>query len=50
MSSRSLTGSDTVNQNSGILGLFWFWKRQTQLGVLFDSSTGFHLPNRKSYL
>ena len=23
----------------------WLWNRQTKLGVAFNSSSGFHLPN-----
>ncbi|WP_413161358.1 hypothetical protein ACL6C3_22685 [Capilliphycus salinus ALCB114379] len=34
-SSRSPTGSDTVNLKSGIFGLFWVWKRQTQQTLVF---------------
>ena len=40
-----LTGSDTGNKNADILGQLWLWNRQTQLGQIFDSSSGFHLPN-----
>lgn len=39
------TGSDTGNCNQDISGQLWFWNRQTKLGKVFDSSTGFHLPN-----
>ena len=39
------TGSDTGNRNLDIEGQLWLWNRQTNLGVVFDSSTGFHLPN-----
>jgi Uma2 family endonuclease len=39
------TGSDTGNKNADILGQLWLWNRQTQLGQIFDSSSGFHLPN-----
>jgi Uma2 family endonuclease len=39
------TGSDTGNRNLDIEGQLWLWNRQTKLGVVFDSSTGFHLPN-----
>lgn len=39
------TRSDTGNKNADILGQLWLWNRQTQLGQIFDSSSGFHLPN-----
>ncbi|MGH8002227.1 MAG: Uma2 family endonuclease [Brasilonema sp.] len=39
------TGSDTGKRNIDIEGQLWLWNRQTKLGSVFDSSTGFHLPN-----
>ncbi|MBW4645021.1 MAG: Uma2 family endonuclease [Goleter apudmare HA4340-LM2] len=39
------TGSDTGKRNFDIAGQLWLWNRQTRLGVAFDSSSGFHLPN-----
>ncbi|MCC5607067.1 Uma2 family endonuclease [Nostoc sp. CHAB 5834] len=39
------TGSDTGKRNFDIAGQLWLWNRQTKLGVAFDSSTGFYLPN-----
>ncbi|MBW4621623.1 MAG: Uma2 family endonuclease [Cyanosarcina radialis HA8281-LM2] len=39
------TGSVTGNRNLDIEGQIWLWNRQTKLGVAFNSSTGFHLPN-----
>ncbi|VXD19503.1 Uma2 family endonuclease [Planktothrix paucivesiculata] len=39
------TGSETGNKNLDIAGQLWLWNRQNQLGIAFDSSTGFHLPN-----
>lgn len=39
------TGSDTGNRNLDIEGQLWLWNRQTKLGVAFNSSGGFHLPN-----
>lgn len=39
------TGSDTGHRNLEIEGQLWLWNRQTQLGIAFNSSTGFHLPN-----
>jgi Uma2 family endonuclease len=39
------TGGETGNRNAGIVALLWLWNQQTKLGVTFDSSTGFKLPN-----
>ncbi|WP_374703946.1 Uma2 family endonuclease [Nostoc sp. CENA543] len=39
------TGSDTGKRNLDIAGQLWLWNRQAKLGVVFDSSTGFHLPD-----
>ncbi|MGL5081688.1 MAG: Uma2 family endonuclease [Microcoleaceae cyanobacterium] len=39
------TGSDTGQYNAGLIVDFGIWNRQTQLGKVFDSSTGFKLPN-----
>jgi Uma2 family endonuclease len=39
------TGSITGNRNLDIEGQIWLWNRQAKLGVAFNSSTGFHLPN-----
>ncbi|MFB8787716.1 MAG: Uma2 family endonuclease [Potamolinea sp.] len=39
------TGSETGNYNQDISGQLWLWNRQTKLGKVFDSSSGFHLPN-----
>ena len=41
----SPTGSETGRKNSDLGGQFWYWNRQYKLGVVFDSSTGFTLPN-----
>ncbi|MDZ8188535.1 MAG: Uma2 family endonuclease [Nostoc sp. ChiSLP02] len=41
----SPTGGETGNINSEISADFVFWNRQTQLGICFDSSTCFKLPN-----
>jgi Uma2 family endonuclease len=38
-------GSETGNTNVEIAADFVIWNRQTQLGKVFDSSTGFQLPN-----
>ncbi|WP_414755012.1 Uma2 family endonuclease [Anabaena sp. CCY 9910] len=42
------TGSDTGYKNSDINAQLWLWNRQAKLGVVFDSSSGFHLPNGSS--
>ncbi|MEG4857214.1 Uma2 family endonuclease [Microcoleus sp. K1-B6] len=39
------TGSDTGKRNQDVSGQLWQWNPQTKLGVVFDSSTGFQLPN-----
>ncbi|MGD1903278.1 MAG: Uma2 family endonuclease [Geitlerinemataceae cyanobacterium] len=39
------TGGDTGRRNTSITGQLWAWNRRMKLGVAFDSSTGFHLPN-----
>lgn len=39
------TGGTTGNRNFDIAGQLWFWNRHTKLGIAFDSSTGFSLPN-----
>lgn len=39
------TGGETGRQNAEIVADFVLWNRQTKLGVCFDSSTGFKLPN-----
>jgi Uma2 family endonuclease len=41
----SPAGSDTGRQNWGLAGQLWLWNQQTRLGVGFDSSAGFTLPN-----
>lgn len=41
----SPTGSETGNRNAGLVAQLWVWNEQTQMGKVFDSSTGFHLPN-----
>lgn len=35
----------TGRQNGDLYGQLWLWNRQTQLGITFDSSTGFTLAN-----
>ncbi|MBW4538197.1 MAG: Uma2 family endonuclease [Myxacorys chilensis ATA2-1-KO14] len=39
------TGGETGNRNFEIATEFGIWNRQYKLGVCFDSSTGFNLPN-----
>jgi Uma2 family endonuclease len=39
------TGGDTGWRNSDIGGEIRDWNRRCKLGKVFDSSTGFHLPN-----
>ncbi|MEQ9621675.1 Uma2 family endonuclease [Coleofasciculus chthonoplastes] len=39
------TGGITGKRNIDIEGQLWFWNRQTKLGVAFNSSTAFRLPN-----
>lgn len=39
------TGGETGKRNASLALELGLWNRQTQLGVTFDSSTGFVLPN-----
>jgi Uma2 family endonuclease len=39
------TGGETSRRNSGITFQLESWNRRTKLGVVFDSSGGFRLPN-----
>lgn len=39
------TGGETGNRNIELAAEFVLWNRQAGLGQLFDSSTGFQLPN-----
>ena len=41
----SPTGSESGRQNADLLIQIGTWNRQYKLGVVFDSSTGFTLPN-----
>ena len=41
----SPAGSDAGRQNCEVSGQLWLWNRQVCLGVIFDSSAGFTLPN-----
>jgi Uma2 family endonuclease len=39
------TGWESGNRNANLTADTIFWNRQTRLGKVFDSSTGFILPN-----
>jgi Uma2 family endonuclease len=39
------TGGTTGNCNAGLIAQLWFWNELNKLGMVFDSSTGFKLPN-----
>lgn len=39
------TGGETGNRNAGLTAQLWIWNEQYKLGKVFDSSTGFKLPN-----
>lgn len=39
------TGGETGRRNTKLIFQLELWNRQTGLGVVFESSTGFHLPN-----
>lgn len=41
----SPTGGETGKRNTDLIGQLWLWNRQTRLGEVFDSSTGYKLPN-----
>ena len=41
----SPTGGETGNKNAELTGEFIIWNRQKKQGKVFDSSTGFKLPN-----
>jgi Uma2 family endonuclease len=41
----SPVGGDSGRRETDLISHVWFWNRQTQLGVVFSSSTIFHLPN-----
>jgi len=38
-------GSDSGGRNMDLSGQLWLWNRTAQMGKVFDSSTGFTLPN-----
>ena len=39
------TGGETGNRNAGLTAQLWIWNEQYKLGIVFDSSTCFKLPN-----
>ncbi|GAX40469.1 hypothetical protein NIES4075_14350 [Tolypothrix sp. NIES-4075] len=39
------TGGETGNRNAGLTAQVWIWNEENKLGKVFDSSTGFKLPN-----
>jgi Uma2 family endonuclease len=41
----SPTGGEGGRRSAEVAGQLWDWNRRTRLGVVFDSSTGFHLPD-----
>ncbi|MBW4420345.1 MAG: Uma2 family endonuclease [Myxacorys californica WJT36-NPBG1] len=41
----SPTGGETGSNNATLTARFVVWNEQTKLGIVFDSSTGFKLPN-----
>ena len=41
----SPAGGETGNRNAGLTAQVWIWNDQNKLGEVFDSSTGFKLPN-----
>lgn len=38
-------GPDSSRRNASLGAQLWTWNRQTNLGIVFDSSVGFTLPN-----
>lgn len=41
----SPAGSESGRQNLSLSAQLWYWNQQAKLGVTFDSSAGFTLPN-----
>jgi Uma2 family endonuclease len=39
------TGGETGRRNLGLAAQLWNWSQSNRLGIAFDSSTGFTLPN-----
>ena len=42
---KPLFGGEAGAKNANITAQLWIWNRQTKLGIAFNSSTGFNLPN-----
>ena len=42
---KSWFGSEAGAKAANFNGQLWIWNRQTKLGIAFNSSSGFHLPN-----
>ena len=40
------TGGETGRRNASLIGRFIIWNEQAKLGQVFDSSTGYKLPNK----
>ena len=38
-------GGESSNRNAGLTAQLWIWNQKYNLGVVFDSSGGFKLPN-----
>ncbi|MDJ0736467.1 MAG: Uma2 family endonuclease [Nostocaceae cyanobacterium] len=38
-------GGESSNRNASLTAQVWIWNEQNQLGIAFDSSVGFKLPN-----
>lgn len=38
-------GGETGNRNAGLTAQIWIWNDRNKQGIVFDSSTGFKLPN-----
>ena len=38
-------GGESSNRNAGLTAQLWIWNQQNNLGIVFDSSGGFKLPN-----
>ncbi len=38
-------GGESSNRNAGLTAQLWVWNQKNNLGIVFDSSGGFKLPN-----
>ncbi len=38
-------GGESSNRNAGLTAQLWIWNQKSKLGIVFDSSGGFKLPN-----